>query len=71
MKLFPSLVHTLGAALLPVAALMASGSWCLLCSDEKTKECREGTCQDVEFETYVDHEAFQHAPGNVEWGGGD
>lgn len=51
---------------------MHSGDWCYQCHDVALAECRDGTCQDApKAETYVDHAAFQHAPGNVDWGGGD
>jgi len=66
----PILAHNIAILLLATAALMRSGAWCPQCQDEAEEDCLEGTCQVVEHETWVDHEAFHHTPA-VDFGGGD
>ena len=69
-SLLPLLFRIVAPMLVTVAALMQSGRWCYLCHAESTKECTEGTCQIVEYETHVDLESLHHVP-DVDFGGGE
>lgn len=70
MTRLPLFCFVIAVVLLETADLMQSGRWCSRCQDVADEDCKAGTCQVIEHETWVDHEAFHHMPA-VDFGGGD